>query len=197
MRARYTIACLFFLAIAIPMNGQIRIPQFDIEVKGGYSKIDAGGDDAIDDVGFSFYQVGAHLQFSQRIALGGFYNRSLSGEVKYGGGDGLNAEYPLSGLMYGVDLRLSAGRSARWRPYFGLVYGKAEFVQKTGGFNLAATSNMMGANLGIMKLFGRNFYWNILEVSARYLPDRIFFLDADFLVEAKTGFTYNIRIKNK
>lgn len=195
MNIRFAITALVFLVFMIPVKAQFRLPQFDIEAKGGYSLIDAGGNQSVDMASFSFFQAGLHLQFSQRLALGGFYNRSFGGETKYGSGDSRN-EYPLSVLMYGVDLRLSAGRSARWRPYFGLVYGKAEFVQKTGSYNLAATSNMMGANLGIMKLFGRNFYWNILEVSARVF-DRIYWLEADFSLEAKTGFTYNIRIKNK
>lgn len=186
-----------FLITVVSSESQIRLPQFDIEAKGGFSMIDVGGNEAIRNTSFSFFQTGLHVQFGQRVALGGFYNRSFSGEVRYKTGSDSDLIYPLSVLMYGVDLRFSAGRSVKWRPYFGLVYGKAEYVQKTGGYNLAASSNVMGANLGIMRLFGRNFYWNVLEISARYMPDKISWLKADFSLEAKTGFTYNIRLKSK
>lgn len=193
----YTLLLLFTVVSA---KAQFRLPQFDIEAKGGFTMIDAGGNDGtsnpIHRANFSSFQAGLHVQFSQRIALGGFYDRSFGGEIVFGSGS-TSTEYPLSVLMYGVDLRFSAGRSAKWRPYIGLVYGKAEFVQQTGNYNLAAQSNVMGVNLGIMLLFGRNFYWNILEISPRYLPDKIFWINSDFMIAGKTGFTYNIRLKNK
>ena len=197
MNKKHIFSGFIFLISLIPVKAQISLPQFDVELKGGFSIVDSGQNQDIDNSFFSFFQTGLHVQFSQRVALGGFYNRSLSGEVKYGRDGASATSYPLSVLMYGIDLRFSAGRSVKWRPYVGLVYGKAEYVQKTGDYNLAASSNVMGVNLGIMRLFGRNFYWNVLEVSARYMPDKIYWLQADFSLEAKTGFTYNIRIKNK
>jgi hypothetical protein len=187
------IGFIFSLASALTASAQIHLPQLDIEAKGGFALLDAGNGDQIKNIKFQSVQGALHVQFNQRIALGGFYSKGFGGEVKYASG----VIYNLDVAMYGFDLRFSAGRSAKWRPYLGLVYGKAEFRQQTGSVNLASKVDMMGANLGIMLRFGRNFYWNVLEISPRYIPDKVWFLDSDLCIEARSGFLYNIRLKSK
>jgi hypothetical protein len=190
---RSAIAFAMMATSALSANGQIHLPQLDIEAKGGFALIDAGGGDLVKSARFQSIQGAMHVQFNQRIALGGFYSKGIAGEVKYKS----DATYNLDVMMYGIDLRISAGRSAKWRPYIGLVFGQAEFRQQTGSVYLASKSTLMGANLGIMLRFGRNFYWNVLEVSPRYMPDKIWWINSDFSVEAKSGFLYNIRLKSK
>lgn len=136
---------------------------------------------------------GLHVQLGQRIAVGGFYSRSVMGYARYSH----STDYDLENMSYGIDLRISGRRGARWRPYLGLAYGKAEFVQHMGSLDLAARTDMLGVDAGIMLRFGRNLYWKIVEVSPRYLPDKIWWLDSDLCIEAKTGFLYNIRLKTK
>jgi hypothetical protein len=174
---------------------QLQLPQLDIEAKGGYGLIDAGSSDVIKRASFKSIQGALHIQINQRIAIGGFYSKAIGGDVEYS--SGTDAKYNLNVLMYGADIRFSAGRSAKWRPYLGLVYGQAEFVQEAAAVNLASKTTIMGVNAGIMLRFGRNFYWNVVEVSPRFMPDKIWWLNSDFCLEAKTGFLYNIRLKTK
>ena len=77
------------------------------------------------------------------------------------------------------------------------LYSKVEFVETQGSINLAATTNAMGANIGVMLRLGNNLYWNVVELGAKMLSEKIYWLDSDLIVEAKMGLTYNIRIKTK
>lgn len=188
---------VLLITTAFYTQAQFRLPQFDVEAKGAFSVWKLNGDNkqhnSIDIIQFISWQGGAHIQLNQRIAIGGFYSRSFSGKVAYKSGEKSDAQV----LITGIDLRLSGGRSARVRPYLSVNYSKVEFLQSLSGINLANRTNAVGATLGLMRKLGNNLYWNIVEVSFKKLNHPVFWLDVDFVLEAKTGFTYNLRIKNK
>jgi hypothetical protein len=49
-----------------------------------------------------------------------------------------------------------------------------------------------GASIGIMRRYGNHLYWNVFEAGVRQLSEKLFWGDSAFLLEIKTGFTYNI-----
>ena len=188
---------LISMITTLTLKAQFRLPQIDVEAKGMFSFIDAKQDNINNTFSISG-QGAAHIQINQHIAIGAFYARSFTGDISYSDNNGGNkVKNPTKLLFVGGDLRFSAGRSVKWRPYLSLNYSKVEFVETQGATNLATTTNAMGANIGVMLRLGNNLYWNVLEVGAKLLKDKIYWLDADLMIEAKMGFTYNIRIKNK
>jgi hypothetical protein len=199
---KYGLTLLALSAIAVTTHAQ-RL-QFDVGLKAGWGRNVGDGESSDASHGeFIPIQGSLHIAVSQNLAVGGFYARSASGLVHYdnsGSGSGPGYETNLETLMYGADLRLSAGRAAKWRPYLSVSFGKAEFVQEASinqPYTLAASSPLVALNAGIMLRFGRNFYWNIVEASGKYLPNRIFWLDSEMCIELKTGFLYHIRLKSK
>ena len=188
-------ALMLALPLSLPALAQFRLPQVDVDIKGMLSFFDAQTNN-VDNTFSLSVQGGAHIQINQYIAVGGYYGRSFMGKVKYNEGGSSSTDYDTKLLIYGGDLRLSTGRSAKWRPYLVLSYGKLEFVEKQS-INLAMSATTMGANAGIMLRLGNNLYWNVVEVGGKILSDKIYWLDSDFMPEAKTGFTYNIRVKSK
>jgi len=185
------------MAVASPVAAQFRLPQVDVDVKGAFSLFDAGNNDNVDHINQTSVQAGAHVAISQHIALGAFYMKGLGGSITHKNGSGENTKNDLKTLMTGFDLRLSAGRSVKWRPYLLLSYSKVEFVESYAGYNLAHSTWAPGVNVGVMLRLGNTLYWNVLEVGAKSLSNKIYWLDTDFTAEVKTGFTYNIRIKSK
>jgi len=182
-------------AITLCSEAQFRLPQLDVEAKGVFSILPDNSDNStIKNVTVSSWQGGAHVQLNQYIALGGFYTRSFSGNVKYQNDEPGSAQM----LIKGLDLRFSGGRSARWRPYISFNYSQVEFTQNFGGINLANKANAIGAGMGLMRKLSNNLYWSIIEVNYKKLNTPIFWLDnMDFMLEAKSGFVYNIRVKTK
>jgi len=182
----------------VPASAQFRLPQIDIEAKGVGSIFDAGNNESISDIAAISGQGAFHVQVNQHIALGVVYAKSFLGKVHHQDGNhATTAKNDLKLLMTGLDLRLSAGRSVKWRPYLSLNYSKVEFIEQYSGYNLAHSTNAIGANIGVMLRLGNNLYWNVVEVGAKSYKDKVFWLGTDFTAEAKTGFTYNIRIKSK
>jgi hypothetical protein len=206
---KYGLTLLVTLSFAVSSHAQ-RL-QFDFELKGGGGPINVAGaddnpDSNLDHAEIYPIQAGLHLAITQHLAIGGFYSRSIAGSVHYqtnsNSSSGSNQKYDanLQSLMYGFDLRLSSGRAAKWRPYLSASFGKAEFVQEASEkqpYRLAASSTLIALNGGMLLRFGHNFYWNVFEVSGKYLPYRIFWLDSDLCIEFKTGFLYHIRLKSK
>jgi len=207
---KYGLTFFALLALTVTLHGQ-RL-QFDVELKAGGGPINVANaddnmDSNIDHAEIFPVQGGLHLAITQHLAIGGFYARSVAGSVYYQSGSSSTSNFSSPGydvsiesLMYGLDLRLSTGRAAKWRPYISASYGKAEFVQEASEeqpYSLAASSKLIALNGGMMLRFGHNFYWNLFEVSGKYLPDRIFWLDSDLCIEFKTGFLYHIRLKSK
>ncbi len=192
MVSKKLLLSLLLMVFVFCVKAQFRLPQIDVEAKGAFSLWDNPGN-YVGPPQFISWQGGAHIQVNQRIAIGGFYSRSLSGTVKNNDGTQNSAQF----LMRGIDLRLSAGRSAKLRPYLSLNYSSVEFVEPLGGLNLADKTTATGATLGLMRKLGNNLYWNIVEVNYKKISHAIYWLQSDFTLEAKTGFTYNIRIKSK
>lgn len=196
--SKATISCLLFtLAIALPVTAQFRLPQIDVDLKGAYSLFDAGNNENVDHIHQMSVQGSVHVAISQHIAVGAFYMKGISGGIDHKNGSGANTQNELKTLMTGFDIRLSAGRSVKWRPYLLLSYSKVEFVESYTGYNLAHSTWAPGVNVGVMLRLGNTLYWNVLEVGAKFLGEKVYWLDTDFTAEVKTGFTYNIRIKSK
>ncbi len=188
---------LVTLGAAAPAAAQFRLPQVDVDLKGAYSLFDAGNNESIDNINQTSVQGGIHVAINQHIAVGAFYMKGLNGSITHKNGNNGSTQNNLKTLMTGFDLRLSAGRSPKWRPYLLLSYSKVEFVETYSGYNLAHSTWAPGVNLGVMLRLGNTIYWNVLEVGAKFLGEKIYWLDTDFTAEVKTGFTYNIRIKSK
>jgi len=192
------IICLFFImAAASPVAAQFRLPQIDVDLKGAFSLYDAGNNENVDHINQTSVQGSVHVAISQHIALGAFYMKGLNGSITHKNGASANTQNNLKTLMSGFDLRLSAGRSVKWRPYLLLSYSKIEFVESYTGYNLAHSTWAPGVNLGVMLRLGNSFYWNVIEVGGKFLGEKVYWLDTDFTAEVKTGVTYNIRIKSK
>ncbi|GHM99612.1 hypothetical protein WSM22_11020 [Cytophagales bacterium WSM2-2] len=190
---------IFFFAIIVAVNNvnaQFSLPRIDVEAKLTQNVVPGGDreDGTLKAMETSNLQLGAHWQINQNIALGWVYSTSLRGNgynakdfnFNFGGGD----TKALTSYSC-ADLRLSTGRAARWRPYISLQYGRVEIIEDRGSFRLASKQNAFGGSLGIMRRMGNRLYWNVFEASARSFS-KIYWADCNFMLEVKTGFTYNI-----
>jgi hypothetical protein len=195
--SRNIIICLFFVAVASPVIAQFRLPQIDVDLKGAYSLFDAGSDENVDHIRQTSVQGSVHVAISQHVAVGAFYMKGISGGIDHKNGNSTNTQNDLKTLMTGFDIRLSAGRSVKWRPYLLLSYSKVEFVETYNGLNLAHSTPALGVNVGVMLRLSNSFYWNVVEVGAKSFSQKVYWLDTDFTAEVKTGLTYNIRLKSK
>ncbi len=187
----------FMMAVTLPVVGQFRLPQVDVDLKGAFSLYDAGNNNSIDNINQTSIQGSFHVAISQHLAIGAFYMKGVSGSITHSNGSSASTQNNLKTLMSGFDFRLSAGRSVKWRPYLQLGYSKVEFVESYTGYNLSHSTWAPSANVGVMLRLGNSFYWNVVEVGAKFLGEKIYWLNTDFTAEVKTGLTYNIRIKSK
>jgi hypothetical protein len=187
-------------ALALSVNltiAQFQLPRFDVELKATQIAIPADQTQTLSlkSLETTNLHMGAHVQINQHIALGWFYSSSMRGQgynyegfkFKFGNGDS-NA----STLLYGPDLRISAGRARNWRPYLSLNYSFIQVVEDRGSYRLSTKSTAFGESIGLMKRFGNHLYWNVLEIGMRQLSQQLFWADTKAFLEAKMGFTYNI-----
>jgi len=177
---------------------QFSLPRFDIEVKAAQC-VYPGNDRqqySLRALESTNLHLAAHVQINQHIAVGWFYSSSMRGQgyntpndfkFKFGSGDS-KAQM----LFTGVDLRLSAGRAVRLRPYLSLNYGKAQIVEDKGSYRLASDLTAFGGSFGLMRRMGNHLYWNIIEIGAKSLSQKLFWSEGAVVLELKTGFTYNI-----
>lgn len=181
---------------AVGAQAQFSLPRFDVEAKIAQSVMPGGDkeDGTLKAMETTNIVLGAHWQITQNIALGWIYSNSLRGngynnkDFKFNIGGGDSQAYS---SYNAIDLRVSTGRAARWRPYLNLNYGKVEIVEDKG-FRLANKTNAFGGGIGIMRRYGNHLYWNVFEASAKSFSQKLFWADVSFMVEIKTGFTYNI-----
>ncbi|HWA35173.1 MAG TPA: outer membrane beta-barrel protein, partial [Cyclobacteriaceae bacterium] len=161
-RKRIILWWILALGLSLPAAAQFRLPQMDADLKGAYSLFDAGSNEDVDHMNSASIQGGVHIAINQHIAVGAFYMKSISGKVVHKDGAGATtAKNELKTLMTGFDIRLSAGRSVKWRPYILLSYSKVEFVESYSGYNLAHSTWAPGANIGVMLRLGNTLYWNV------------------------------------
>lgn len=194
------ISALFLFALfSLSVDAQLRLPAFDISFKTGYVFIPDE---------YQVYQSTGNLHYNyqyqsvwaqgelnlhvgQRIAVGGFYNKSVIGNYINHEGDqpGQDAEH----LMYGVSLRLSSGRSVRVRPYLQMKVFKFQAVVHGSGFDIATKCNGAMANIGLMIRLSNKLYLNIpdLQVGSVFERGDLLFRDMPVMVQAGVGITYN------
>lgn len=191
----YTFILLFVCSSAV---AQFSLPRIDIEVKAAEC-VYPGNDKqqySLRALETTNLHLAAHVQINQHIAVGWFYSSSMRGngyntphdfKFNFGGGDS-----KAQTLFTGVDLRLSAGRAVKLRPYLSLNYGKAQIVEDKGSYRLVSDQTALGASFGLMRRMGNHLYWNIIEIGVRNLSQKLFWSQGGILLETKTGFTYNI-----
>jgi hypothetical protein len=195
------IAIPFILLLLTEVTfAQFKMPTFDIELKAHQILMPGEGrnDGELKYFETTNYYGAVHLQLGQRVGIGVFYGKSVRGTEGVSYNDGSSDQvWEAITATQGVDLRLSAGRARRWRPYLSLVVGRIEAVESNDSYRLAAKSAMYGFNLGLMRRLGNRLYFNVIELGAKYVNDRMFWFDdygpgSQMLVDAKMGLTYNI-----
>ena len=81
------------------------------------------------------------------------------------------------------------------RYYLSVNYGQVELVQDNEIYRTAGKSNAFGGSIGMMRRLSNNLYLNIIELGVKVMSDEIFWFNTTkdkFIVDAKTGLTYNI-----
>ena len=182
--------------VGITANSQIRIPQFDIELKLHQSFLPGPGEeDGLEVFEATNLQGGLHWQISQHLALGGFYSRSIAATAKYKGAQAKNGFQ----LVKGIDVRLSTGRAKKWRTFIALNYSQIEIIEDDENYRFAAQTGSFGASLGIMLKLSNKLYLNLIELNGQAVIDPPFWFNTDAdsneirtLVGAKMGLLYNI-----
>ena len=187
---------LALLLVPLLVQAQLRLPTMDVEAKFNFNIFPAAGSTTVDNMQTTGFSGALNVHVNQYIGLGWFYQRSISGSTKYQNQDGGNESSKDSQLLLtGPVLRISTGRGNNWRPYLALSYSKVEIVQSNGGYNVAAKTNAVGANLGIMRRLGNRLYWSVIEAGVKMVKEPPFWFGSKDtnvpMLEAKTGFTYN------
>jgi hypothetical protein len=192
---------LLFVLTAFDLSAQLRAPSFEVAVKGGYVNI---GDDFDDPNSGNhhqrtyeaiFVQGEVNVHIGQHIAVGYFHQRSVFGTYhEESGGDGgetLNKDG--QHLMHGLNLRLSTGRTSKFRPYIQFKYVAHQIVIDYEGFTIAREGTGAAAGVGLMLRLGHKLYINLFEVEANtFLSDsEVLMDDANVFPTVKTGVTYN------
>jgi hypothetical protein len=195
--------CLLIVLVSLASSvfAQLRVPSFEVALKGGYVNI---SDDSNDPVSGSnehktyesvYIQGEINFHIGQHIALGYFHQRSVFGDYHYtsGGSSGIPLEFTGKHLIHGLNLRLSTGRTSKLRPYIQFKYFLDQFVIDYEGFNVARDGSGAAAGLGLMMRIGHKIYINLVEVEAcTFLNDSdVLFVDGNVFPTARTGITYN------
>jgi hypothetical protein len=193
----------FFIVIILAISeahGQFVLPRIDIEAKVAQGVIPSNNNDnvlyTLKAIETTNLQLGIHWQLTQHIAVGWIYSNSMRGggynseNFKFNFGKGDSKAFTSFNVF---DLRLSAGRATKWRPYLSINYGRAEIVEDKGSFRLADKTTAFGGSIGTMRRLGNHLYWNVIEIGAKTFSDKLFWADTgNLMIEAKMGFTYNI-----
>lgn len=190
---------LYLLALLLApvlVQAQFRLPTMDVEAKFNFNILPSTISNTVDNMQTTGFSGALNIHINQYIGLGWFYQRSISGTTKYQNRDGGNQSSKDAQILFsGTVLRISTGRGNKWRPYLALSYSKVEIVQSNGGYNVAAKTNAVGANLGIMRRLGNRLYWNVMEAGVKMVKEPPFWFGSKdtnvSMFEVKSGFTYN------
>lgn len=191
---------IFFVSLLAAFNSmaQFQLPRIDFEVKAA-ELVFPGHDQSpysLRALETTNLHLAAHVQITQHVAVGWFYSTSMRGngynaphDFKFNFGSG---DSKAMTLFTGIDLRLSAGRAAKLRPYVSLNYGKAQVVEDKGSYRLSSDQTAIGGSFGLMRRMSNRLYWNIIELGAKSLSQKLFWSPSGIFLETKMGFTYNI-----
>jgi hypothetical protein len=189
---------LCFLSIA-----QISIPPIDFQIKGGLAVIP----DAIDNYENPFSYTAPILygeinwNITQHISLGAFGSSGVYStsnyKMKYSSGE---ASYGGTHSLYGIKLRLSTGRTPRFRPFAEINYGKMQMVMEKDIYRLASSTTFFGWSMGLMIRAGSRLYIVLPQINLRFRSNGFFFeAPSDYMlsdyspfIEYCAGLSYNI-----
>ncbi len=138
---------------------------------------------------------------TQHISLGAFGSSGVYStsnyRVKYFSGE---ASYGGTHSLYGIKLRLSTGRAARFRPFAEINYGKMQMDMEKAIYRLASSTTFFGWSMGLMIRAGSRFYIVLPQINLRFRSEGFFFeAPGDHLfgsyapfAEVCGGLSYNI-----
>lgn len=196
MMKRATTIIILLVGVCINSRAQLRLPTFDIELKGQQNLLPgSGGSGNFDVFESTNWHGGAHIQIGQHFAVGAFYSRSFRGSDHYRD-DNNSTSATKDGLLLlkGIDIRVSTSRAKNWRKYMAINYSKLEVVEDNVDYRLAAKSNAIGASVGIMRKLSNKLYLTVIELGVKKLSTEIFWVgsNSQVIVDAKMGLLYNI-----
>jgi hypothetical protein len=199
MASRKKLLVIFALLVTTPAISQFRLPSFEIAIKPGYMMIHE--DKNVDGHSYNHIyenlsiQGEVSLHIGQRLAVGWFYNRNFFSNYRtetYDGGP-IAADREGKHLMYGANVRLSGGRSARLRPYLQLKYFWLETVITYPGYRVASDLNGCTAGVGLMLRASNKLYINLIEAELNMFlnNNQMLFKQTDVFPVLRAGLTYN------
>jgi hypothetical protein len=179
------------------VNAQLRIPSFEVALKGGYLRIDddrqnqSQQDEYVYEGAFVQGELMVHI--GQHLAVGYFYQRSIFANYHSRENLSVNLDQDAEHLIHGINLRLSTGRAAKFRPYLSAKYFQNQFVVNFESYNIATEGTGASAGFGLMMRMGHNLYINILEVEASTIlqDNEVIFVQNNVFPVVRTGVTYN------
>lgn len=192
---------LIFSVLVLSASAQLRVPSFEVAVKAGYVNIgddrnDPSGGNSIFRTYESIYAQGElSVHIGQHIAIGYFHQRSILGDYHDSGGNsGQDVNLEGEHLIHGLNLRLSTGRTSKFRAYVQFKYFESQFLIDYGDFRVAREGPGAGAGVGLMLRLGHKLYLNLIEAEATTLlseSDVLFSDDKILFPTVRTGITYN------
>ncbi len=195
-------SCRIFLIIAlfasVHANAQFRLPSFDISVKGGY--INLTDDYSVNNQSehFVYESIGIqgeiHAQFGQHLALGWFYGKSGYANYHEQNSNSTEAvDKVAEHLQYGLNARLSAGRSSRLRPYVQAKYFWLQVAVQQSGYRAGNEFTGFAGGAGLMLRASHRLYINLIEAEINMLTKQkgIMFNSTDKVPQVRAGLTYN------
>jgi hypothetical protein len=95
--------------------------------------------------------------------------------------------------MYGANLRVSAGRAPKLRPYLQLKYFWLETVVQYPGYRIATDRKGYGGGVGLMLRVSNKLYINLIEAEVNMVTDAgsLLFSGGEVFPQFRAGLTYN------
>ena len=174
---------LIILCLPLAAFAQFPIPTIDLAIKPGFTS-------DLDDYIAIDYRLELNVHINQFLAIGGFYTRSVWGEIW--GGDAIDDDFEMDHLLLGMRLQVSTGRIGKFRPYGFLTFTKFETVEKVSqSLNFSGKWTGVTFGGGLMLRLSNKMYFNLIEIE--YLPvgGEFFFVENDKnLIAARLGVNY-------
>jgi hypothetical protein len=203
MSSNSLIVLVLLVGATFPTKAQVHLPSLEGQIKSGVAFIPEMQDQNYNRYSYVAPEVNGEINWnaSQYIAIGAFFSKAFSANVKYEGSfGGETASYESSHLMYGLQARLSSGRQATFRPFIGFSYGILEMYTEKEAYRISAKANVFGLSLGLMVRVSSKLYLVIPQFSLRGRSDSYYFEEpSDFalgkyapFIEVNGGLSYNI-----
>ena len=197
MKCNRFLISFFLCSISNAAVAQFRIPSMDFSLKGGYINLPDNYKVSGQDYSYlyeSLYIQGeVNLHIGQHFAIGYFQNRTAI-ISNYHSQNGNETDQDAKHLMQGINVRLSTGRSTKFRPYFQVKYILLETVVDYGSYRIATEATGTSIGGGLMLRLGNRLYLNLVEAEFGKLlkSNDVLFRDKGSFLLLKTGISYNI-----